>query len=238
MISVLLSLLAGALTTLSPCVLPVLPFVLIAALDRHRFGPLALAGGMATTFAVVGLLVSGAGASIDLSGDTIRYGAAVLIAAFGIVLLSTALQQRFAVAARPITGWLNQSTQRVAGEGLAGQFALGALLGAVWSPCSGPTLGAAVTLAAGSHTLAKAGVIMLSFGLGASAPLLAIAYGSRATLKMRRERMQRIAQTAKPLLGIVLLLAALLVLTGLDKAIEASLVRSMPEWLTTLTTRF
>src|SRR5512138_1654392 len=192
MISILLGLVAGALTTLSPCVLPVLPFVLLAALDEHRFGPLALAGGMATTFTVLGLLVSGAGSAVDLSADGVRYGAAALMALFGVVLLSASLQQRLTTLAGPVTNWLGASTQRFGAGGLGGQFALGALLGAVWSPCSGPTLGAAVTLAASSQTLAKASAIMLFFGMGASIPLLALAYGSKATLRNRRETLQRI----------------------------------------------
>lgn len=238
MISILLGLVAGALTTLSPCVLPVLPFVLFAALDKHRFGPLALAAGMAATFAVVGMLISGAGLAIDLSADAVRYTAAALMAAFGVVLLSSGLQARLALVGAPLTNWLQQSSERFGPGGVGGQFALGAILGAVWSPCSGPTLGAAVTLAASSQTVAKAGAIMLSFGLGASAPLLAIAYGSRATLQRRKAALQQIGQHAKPILGGAVLVAALLVLSGLDKAIEAALVRSMPDWLTTLTTKF
>lgn len=238
MISVLLGLVAGALTTLSPCVLPVLPFVLFAALDKHRFGPLALAAGMATTFAVIGMLISGAGLAIDLSGDAVRYAAAAFMAAFGVILLSRGLQARFAVVGAPLSNWLNQSTERFGLGGVGGQFALGAILGAVWSPCSGPTLGTAVTLAASSQTVAKAGAIMLFFGLGAAAPMLAIAYGSRATLQRRKVALQLIGQSAKPILGSALLVAALLVLSGLDKVIEADLVRSMPDWLTTLTTKF
>lgn len=238
MISVLLGLVAGALTTLSPCVLPVLPFVLFAALDKHRFGPLALAAGMATTFAVLGVLVAGAGLAIDLSGEAVRYTAAAFMAAFGVILLSSGLQARFARVAAPLTNWLNQSSEHMGPGGVRGQFALGAILGAIWSPCSGPTLGAAVTLAASSQTVAKAGAIMLFFGLGASAPLLAIAYGSRATLQRRKAALQQVAQYAKPILGAVMLAAGLLVLSGRDKVVEAQLVRSMPDWLTTLTTRF
>jgi len=238
MVSILLGLLAGALTTLSPCVLPVLPFVLFAALDQHRFGPLALAAGMATTFAGLGMLISGAGLSIALSGDGVRYAAAALMGIFGVVLLSSSLQQRFALLTAPLTSWLNSSTPRFGGSGMTGQFAVGALMGAVWSPCSGPTLGAAVTLAASSQTAWKAGAIMLSFGLGASVPLVAIAYGSRATLKARKDALRGIGRIAKPVLGGAVLAAALLVLTGLDRVVEAELVRSMPDWLTTLTTRF
>jgi cytochrome c biogenesis protein CcdA len=237
-ISVLFGLLAGALTTLSPCVLPVLPFVLYAALDEHRFGPLAVAAGMATTFAAVGILISGAGQAIGVSGDAVRYSAAALMAAFGVVLLSSRLQDRFAVLSAPLTNWLNRSAEGLGLSGVAGQFALGALLGAIWSPCSGPTLGVAVTLAASSETISKAGAIMLFFGIGASIPLLAIAYGSRATLRHRKAALQQLGRSAKPILGGVVLAAALLVLSGVDKIIEAELVRSMPDWLTTLTTKF
>lgn len=236
--TILLSMLAGALTTLSPCVLPVLPFVLFAALDQHRFGPLALAGGMVATFTAVGLLVSGAGSVVDVSGDAVRYAAATMMGLLGAVLLSTVLQQRLAFAGAPVVNFFNQSVQRLNPTGLGGQFALGALLGAVWSPCSGPTLGAAITLAAGSGTFAKAGLVMAFFGAGASLPLLAIAYGSRHTLKTRKQALQNVGQIAKPLFGTVLLVVAFLVISGFDKTVEAAFVQSMPDWLVTLTTRY
>ena len=114
MTSLLLGLLAGTLTTLSPCVLPVLPFVVLAALDRHRFGPLALAAGMAATFAAVGLAVSGAGAGLDA-----RPAAASLMAFFGVLLLSPGLQARLAVLAAPLTARLGDAASRFgAGGGL------------------------------------------------------------------------------------------------------------------------
>ena len=235
---ILLSLFAGALTTLSPCVLPVLPFVLFAALDQHRFGPLALAGGMVATFTAVGLLISGAGSAVEISGDAVRYTAAAMMGLLGAILLSTALQQRLAFAGAPVADFFNRSVQRFNPTGLRGQFALGALLGAVWSPCSGPTLGAAITLAAGSGTFAKAGSVMAFFGIGASLPLMAIAYGSRQTLKARKQAFQNVGRIAKPLFGAVLVAVSVLVLSGFDKTIEAAFVRSMPDWLVTLTTRY
>jgi cytochrome c biogenesis protein CcdA len=168
----------------------------------------------------------------------VRYVAATVMGLLGATLLSTALQQRLAFAGAPITDFFNRSVQRFNPTGLGGQFALGALLGAVWSPCSGPTLGAAITLAAGSGTFAKAGLVMAFFGVGASLPLMAIAYGSRQTLKTRKQAFQNVGQIAKPLFGAVLLIVAVLVLSGLDKAIEAAFVQSMPDWLVRLTTRY
>lgn len=234
MISVLLGLLAGALTTLSPCVLPVLPFIALAALERHRFGPLALAAGIAATFAAVGLAVSAAGLSIDL-----RPLAASLMALFGVLLLSPRLQQRLATLTAPLAARLGDVAHRFgAGGGLGTQFALGALLGAVWTPCSGPTLGAAISLAAGGRTFAQAGFTLLFFALGATLPLLALAYGSRAGLQRRKALLQKAGALVKPLLGSAMVLTAMLVLSGWDRLIEASLVRVMPDWLTTLTTQF
>jgi len=236
--TILLGLLAGALTTLSPCVLPILPIVLLGAMDQHRLGPVALTAGMVTTFSGLGILLSGAGWALDLPDNAVRIGAAGLMVLFGALLLSTMLQHRFTTLAAPVGDQFNRVLERFTPEGLAGQFALGALLGAVWTPCSGPTLGAAITLAANSQTMAMAAAIMLVFSIGASLPLMAIAYGSRQTLRTRRDLFMRVGHVAKPLLGVIMLLSGLLVLLGLDKMIEAAFVASMPDWLVGITTRF
>jgi cytochrome c-type biogenesis protein len=242
MLTLGLAFLAGLLTTLSPCVLPILPVVLFGALDRHRAGPLALAAGLVVSFVLFALLLAGAGAALDISDATVRSVAAGLMIAFGLVLASRALQARFALAASSATstlhGALDRAMDRIAPQGLAGQFGLGALLGAVWVPCSGPTLGAALGLAASSDTVAKAAAVFVVFGIGAVLPLVAIAYGSRQALNRRRASFARWSAVAQPWLGVVLVLAGALVLSGFDKTIEAAFVQNSPEWLVRLTTRF
>jgi cytochrome c biogenesis protein CcdA len=111
------------------------------------------------------------------------------------------------------------------------------LLGAIWSPCSGPTLGAAIGLAAQSETADQAATVMALFGLGAATPILALAYGSRQAIVARRDFWARTSRIAKPLIGATLVSVGVLVLTGFDKVIEASLTRAMPDWLVTVTTR-
>ena len=118
-----------------------------------------------------------------------------------------------------------------------GQFALGMLLGAIWSPCSGPTLGAAIGLAAQSGTAGRAAMVMAMFGLGAATPILALAYGSRQAIVARRDLLARTSQIAKPLMGAALVGIGVFVLTGFDKVVEASLTRAMPDWLVSVTTR-
>ena len=236
--ALLLSFLAGSLTTLSPCVLPILPIVLLGALDQHRFGPLALAGGMVASFLLLALAVYGAGSTLDLSSDTVRNAGAVLLLFFGALLLSAKLKAGFANAGATWAAPLNRLLERITPSGLQGQFLLGALLGAVWSPCSGPTLGSALTLAAQSDTLPRAAIIMLFFGAGATAPMLVLAYGSRQTLKSRRALFAKLGRIAMPVMGAVLVAAGVFVLSGLDRVVETAVTNAMPEWLVTLTTRY
>jgi cytochrome c biogenesis protein CcdA len=233
-----LSLLAGALTVVNPCVLPVLPIVLFGALQRHRFGPLALAGGMVAGFTVLGLLIYGAGANLGPSSDSVRRAGAVLMLLMGGLMLFSPLKNRLAAAGSQWTAPLHALLDRTTPGGLAGQFATGALLGAIWSPCSGPTLGSAVALAAQGDGLPRAAAIMLFFGMGATLPMLALAYGSRQAIAARRERLARLGRIAIPAMGVLLIAVALMVLSGLDKRIEGALLDVMPDWLVQLTTRF
>lgn len=238
MSAILLSLLAGALTVVNPCVLPVLPFVLFGALQQHRLGPLALAGGMVAGFTLLGLLVYAAGAGLDLSSDAVRQAGALLMLLMGSVILCAPLKDRLAVSGSRWTGPLNGLLDRLSPSGLGGQFATGALLGAIWSPCSGPTLGSAAALAAQGGSLSRAAIIMLFFGIGATLPILALAYGSRQAIAARSDWLMRMSRVAMPVMGAVLVVVALMVLSGLDKQAEAALLDLMPDWLVQLTTRF
>lgn len=238
MSGLLVAMLAGVLTTLSPCVLPVLPVVLLAALQQHRYGPLALAGGMSLAFTALGIGIATIGFSLDIGSGAVRLAAALVMIAFGAVLLSSRLQAAFARAGSPLSDRLNAMTARFAPDGLGGQFLLGLLLGAVWTPCSGPTLGAAIGLASASETAARAAGVMLLFSLGATLPLMALAYGSRQALASRKAALARAGRHGKPILGGVLVLVGALVAFGVDKLIEARLTALMPDWLVDLTTRF
>jgi len=93
-----------------------------------------------------------------------------------------------------------------------GQFLVGALLGAVWSPCTGPTLGAAIGMAAQSGTQLKAAAIMTLFGLGASAPILTIGYGAQSMLSRNRTRLLKFGAAARSAMGSILVIVGSLVL--------------------------
>lgn len=234
--AVALSFFAGILSVLSPCVLPLLPIVVGSALQRHRYGPLVLAGGLVLASAATGLAFASLGFAAGVDRDTARAAAATLMGLVGIVLLVPRFQEIAARVAGPLASGAGALTGRLT-PGLGGQFVLGLLLGAVWTPCTGPTLAAAVTLAAGSQDLAHAGAVMLFFGMGAVVPVLGVAYGSRRLVTTHEASLARVAAVGKPLMGALLLLVGVLTLSGVDKVIEAWLVERMPDWLVDLTTR-
>jgi len=233
--SVAISFLAGSLSILSPCVLPLLPIVIASALQQHRHGPLALGAGLVLSSAGIGLLFASLGFALSVDRDLARTLAGAIMAAVGAVLLVPRLQEAFARATAPLGGAAGTLASRIP-PGLGGQFVLGLLLGAVWTPCTGPTLAAAATMAARSESLVRAGAIMLAFGVGAVAPLVALAYGSRRALGSGRGRLASLAAIGKPLMGVLLLVVGALALTGGDKAVETWLVERMPDWLVDLTT--
>lgn len=229
---------AGTLSVLSPCVLPLVPIVLGTAASEHRFGPVALAAGLALSFTVIGLFVATAGFSAGLDAGVFRTAAAILLVGLGIVLMLPRLQARFASAAGPVGNWAEQHLGGFSAGGLPGQFGVGLLLGAVWSPCVGPTLGAASLLAARGEHLWQVAATMLAFGLGAGLPLLLLGTASRQALLAWKTRLSATAKAVRPPMGAVLVATGLLILLGLDKSVETALVAASPDWLVDLTTRF
>jgi cytochrome c-type biogenesis protein len=233
-----LAFIAGLVSIFSPCVLPLLPVVLGTAVSQHRLGPVALAAGLALAFLELGLFVATVGFSLGLDSEMFRSIAALLLALVGTVLVIPRLQAKFSLVTAPLGNGAAARFGNQACRGLAGQFALGLLLGAVWAPCVGPTLGAASVLAAQGRDLAEVALTMLLFAVGTALPLLILGLMSREALMRWRGRMLTTGKAGKLALGFVLIAAGALAWTGYDKSIEAELVRLTPAWLAELTNRF
>ncbi len=233
-----LAILAGILSTLSPCVLPLLPIVLGAAAGEHRLGPAALALGVALSFTAIGLFVATVGFSLGLDSEVFRTAAAAILLCLGVALVLPAFQTRFALLASPAGNWIDARFGGFSSTGLRGQFGVGLLLGAVWSPCVGPTLGVASVLAAQGRNLVQVTFTMALFGLGTALPLLLVGLISREALQRWRHQLARAGSGSKFVLGLALIAISGSLLLGLDRRIETALVVASPQWLTNLTTRF
>ncbi len=228
MTTLALSFLAGLLTILSPCVLPLAPIVIAASRAKGFAGPLALAGGLALTFGLVGGALASAGIEAGDSG-ALRAISAVLLIFAGAALLSPALQARLERALAPLARAAGALERRLP-AGLIGQFGLGAVLAMAWAPCAGPTLGAAFALAASGGSRGFAMLSMGVFALGAASALLAAGFGL-GRLAGLRARTRMAAAAGRWIFGATLAAVGVGILTGLDHRLEAWALAVTPDWL-------
>ncbi|MEO0486539.1 MAG: cytochrome c biogenesis CcdA family protein [Pseudomonadota bacterium] len=230
--------LAGLLTLINPCVVPVLPIVLASSLQASKWGPVALAAGMSVTFVALGITVTAFGRAFGIDERAIADAGAVLMIGFGLVLLVPQFSGAFATATGGFASRADAGLEDVNRASLRGQVVTGALLGAVWSPCVGPTLGGAIALASTGENLGWATAIMASFALGVSSIILALGYGAQSALRSRAALMRRLAQWSRPAMGLILVLVGLGLLFRVHHAIELWALEALPYWLQDLSVRF
>jgi cytochrome c biogenesis protein CcdA len=233
-----LSLAAGSLTTLSPCVFPILPLVLGGAVQGNRLAPLAMGSGMAISFALIGLVIGALGPALGIDSDNVRIFGALLLIAFGLVMLVPVLNRRFTEWMLPIASSANAASSRLDGGSLGGAFLLGGVLGLVWSPCSGPLLASALTLVASEGGASRGALILGLFGIGAALPLIAVAYASRSGFSRARGWVLARIDSVKKAFGVVILLTGVAILTSGDKWIEARVIDLLPDSWISATTLF
>lgn len=233
-----LSLAAGGLTTLSPCVFPLLPLVVGGAVQANRLAPLAMGLGMAASFALIGLAVGALGPSLGIDSDGVRRFGAVMLVGFAAVMLIPRLGEAFTRRMMPLATSANTLSSGLDAGSLGGALLLGGLLGLVWSPCSGPLLASALTMAASDGGALRGGLILGLFGIGAAIPLVAVAYASRSGFSRARGWVLHRAGAIKQGFGLLLGVAGAAILTGADKWIEARVLELLPDGWVGLTVLF
>jgi cytochrome c biogenesis protein CcdA len=210
----------------------------------------ALAIGLVISYVSIGIFVHTIGAAIGIGADVFETIAAILLVVVGVVLISTKLQHAFAASTARVGNAGHSLIGRITPGGLFGQLILGLLLGAAWSPCAGPTLGAAVGLAEKHQQLMGVAEVMTAFGIGAALPLLLLGTLSRELFVLWRGRAMRAGTSGKRALGAVAIVLGVMMGSGavtgifmdppiyLDKELEGFLTDASPDWLTDLTTKY
>lgn len=219
--SVGLALLGGLLTVFSPCILPVLPIIVGRSLQTHRYGPVALVAGLVAGFAVAGSLLGVASSWLDGFASLMRTLAIAFLLIVGIFSIfpkwSYYLFSRFSFSQQ-------KETKQ---KGLVGEFWLGTQLGLLWTPCAGPVLASILVLAATTHQVVGAFVMLLAFGIGAGVPMLAIAYSSRHLSKSLL-RLRSHSELLQGVGGIAIAITAIAILMGWDVQIQLWLAPLFP----------
>ena len=223
---------AGMLSILSPCVWPLVPIVMGSAAGVGRMGPLALAAGLSLAFAFAGSLLSFVLVNLGLDPELFRFAAAAMLVLVAVPLLVA-----------PVGLWLNNTLSRlVSGVNMGNapaatwhaQFGVGMLLGIVWLPCVGPTLGAAIALASLGQQMLTAFLVMLAFGAGTAAMLLVAGLLSSSVLLAWKPRLLQGAGHGKRWFGGAMLVLGIMVLSGVDKWLEAWAIGWLPDWAVSL----
>jgi cytochrome c biogenesis protein CcdA len=181
------------------------------------------------------MVLGALGPALGLDVDTVRTAGAAMLIAFALVMLIPQLGVRFTQWMLPIASSANAASSRLDGGSLLGAFVLGSVLGLVWSPCSGPLLGSALTLVASEGGVARGGLVLGIFGIGAALPLVGVAYASRAGFVRVRDWVLARIEGVRKGFAILLLMMGLGILSGADKWLEARVLQWLPNAWVNLT---
>lgn len=213
MLLILLAYLGGVLTILSPCILPVLPFVFARSDQPFVRSGLPLLIGMALTFAVVATLAAVGGGWAVQANVIGRWVALALLALFGLALIFPAISDRMT---RPLVAWGSRLTERTGqNRGVGPSLLLGVATGLLWAPCAGPILGIIFTTAALKGASASTTFLLLAYALGAATSLaLALLAGGKIFSRMKRSL--GAGEHIKKILGVLVLVGVVVIAAGLD----------------------
>jgi cytochrome c biogenesis protein CcdA/thiol-disulfide isomerase/thioredoxin len=225
--------LAGVLTIVSPCILPVLPFVFAGAARPFHRNALPLLAGLALTFALVATAATLGGGWIAHANEIGRWIALAVLALFGLALLSSGLAERLM---QPIV----RQGERLAamsgsGGGVLRSFLLGIATGLLWAPCAGPVLGLVLTGAALKGPTASTALLLLAYAAGAATSLaVALLAGNRIFNLLKRSLAAD--RWIRRGLGVAVLLGVVAIATGLDRGVLTSVssanTAAIEQWLT------
>lgn len=226
--SIPLAFVAGILSLISPCVLPMLPAVAASSMNASKWGLLTLVVGISASFALAGTVITFILLSLGISTEWIRYLSVVLLATMGVVLIVPAISQKLALVLSKFSA--SFSNVNVQGDSVLTQGLVGLSLGLIWLPCVGPTLGAAIALASTGQNVLMAFFVMLSFGFGTAIPLVLAGHFSGKKLA----KLKQTAFVGKYFLGATLILLALMIATNTDRMLEAWALEIIPDWVSSI----
>ncbi|HEX3423017.1 MAG TPA: cytochrome c biogenesis protein DipZ [Sphingomicrobium sp.] len=220
MLLIILAYFGGILTILSPCILPVLPFVFARADRSFVRSTLPMLGGMAATFAIVATLAAVGGGWAVRANAIGRWAALALLALFGIALVFPALSDRLT---RPLVALGSRLTEKESGQdSIWSSLILGVATGLLWAPCAGPILGIIFTAAALQGASFDTTLLLLAYALGAATSLaLALLVGGKLFARMKKSlgTSERIRQV----LGVLVLAGVAAIAFGLDTKVLSKL---------------
>ncbi len=221
--------LAGVVTVLSPCILPILPLILSSSLggeDTGRARPLGVIVGFVASFTLFTLFLSTLVNVLDISADALRLFAVVVIGVFGVSLLVPQFQMFMEKMFSRLTGLAPHSTER---KGFSSGLLVGFSLGLLWTPCVGPILASVISLALTGSVTLTAFFITLAYAFGTAIPMLLIMWGGRELLNRVPWLLRNTGNIQKGF-GVLMILVAFAIYTNADRTFQTYIVNTFPQY--------
>ena len=213
----LIAFLGGLLTVLSPCILPVVPF-LFAGIDRTRSSILLTLGGMVLTFALISSLAVVSSEWVIQANNTGRHVALVVMALFALSLISARISGWLASPFVLLGNCLDPQTRKMSGP--LGSLMIGVATGLLWAPCAGPILGVILTGAMLQGANAQTSLLLVAYGLGSALSLGTLIFAGRGLVNRLKASIP-VTGWLRRATGFAVLAAALMISTGADKTLLA-----------------
>ncbi|MDE1529288.1 cytochrome c biogenesis protein DipZ [Pseudomonas carnis] len=213
----LIAFLGGLLTVLSPCILPVVPF-LFAGIDRTRASILLTLGGMVLTFALISSLAVVSSEWVIQANNAGRHVALVVMALFALSLISARISGWLASPFVLLGNRLNPQTRKMSGP--LGSLMIGVATGLLWAPCAGPILGVILTGAMLQGANAQTSLLLVAYGLGSALSLGTLIFAGRGLVNRLKASIP-VTGWLRRVTGFAVLAAALMISTGADKTLLA-----------------
>lgn len=225
------SFIAGIVTILSPCILPLLPIILSGTVTEGKKRPIGIVAGFVASFSFFTLFLSSIIQATNLSADFLRAVAIFVLIIFGVLLILPRLQAQLEILLSTVTTKLPQNS---AAHGFWGGVLVGLSLGLIWSPCVGPILASVITLAATSSVTFAAFFITVAYAVGTAIPMLVIMFSGKRILKKSPWLLSKGALIQKAF-GVLMLLTAVAIFFNIDRAFQTWVVQTFPQYGTGLT---
>jgi len=223
---ILFAFIAGLVTILSPCILPILPIILSGSVGEGKRRPFGIVTGFILSFTFFTLALSSLVKATGLSADVLRTLAVGMIIFFGISLLVPQTQ----VLLEKLVSRLSQLTPKnSSNSGFLGGILVGLSLGLIWAPCVGPILASVITLAATSQVGFLTLFITLAYSLGTAIPMLAITYGGRQLLQ-KNPWLLRNTNKIQKIFGVVMILTGMAIFFNIDRQFQAYILEKFPQY--------
>lgn len=226
------SFMAGIVTILSPCILPILPIILGGSLTGGKQKPLGIVAGFIGSFTFFTLFLSILVQALNISADALRFFSIIVIFGFGVSLITPKVQLFIEQLFSRLSNKFSPKSQNK--EGFFGGVLIGLSLGLLWTPCVGPILASVISLALTGSVNSSAFFITLAYAVGTAIPMLLIIYTGRSIFQKIPSLLANTANIQK-VFGVVMMLTAIGIFFNVDRKFQTFVLQTFPQYGTGLT---